>query len=86
MVWDSMFFGRIVQAGYEHEQFYAFFPLYPALVRVLSACGTSVVDRCFAAVEKLLGVIGPMVFLLHSWWYCAGVVQRCVDCRQRSCS
>ena len=39
MVWDSMFLGRIASAGYEYEQFYAFFPLYPLLVRLASSFG-----------------------------------------------
>ena len=39
MVWDSMFFGRIAMAGYEYEQFYAFFPLYPVLIRLASTLG-----------------------------------------------
>lgn len=31
MVWDSVFFTRIARAGYEYEQYYAFFPLLPYL-------------------------------------------------------
>lgn len=44
MVWDSMFFGRIAQEGYEYEQFYAFFPLFPIVVRALVAFGAPEVD------------------------------------------
>jgi len=60
MVWDSMFFGRIVHAGYEHEQFYAFLPLYPVLVRALAACGALKLDRILTAVRLSLCAIGSM--------------------------
>ena len=31
MVWDSVFFSQISRTGYDYEQFYAFFPLFPLL-------------------------------------------------------
>eukprot|EP00053_Salpingoeca_punica_P018044 m.175366 g.175366 ORF g.175366 m.175366 type:complete len:460 (+) comp17345_c0_seq2:299-1678(+) len=34
--WDGVFFRRIAAFGYEHEQFLAFFPLYPSVVRLVS--------------------------------------------------
>ncbi|CAN1749201.1 GPI mannosyltransferase 2 [Linum perenne] len=36
VVWDSVYFVRIAQCGYEYEQTYAFFPLLPALMSLLS--------------------------------------------------
>ncbi|GAX77840.1 hypothetical protein CEUSTIGMA_g5282.t1 [Chlamydomonas eustigma] len=35
ITWDSVFFLEISKRGYEHEQFYAFFPLFPALSGLL---------------------------------------------------
>ncbi len=34
--WDGVFFQRIAEAGYEYEQFHAFFPLVPAVGRAVS--------------------------------------------------
>ncbi|XVF29873.1 hypothetical protein REPUB_Repub16aG0007900 [Reevesia pubescens] len=36
IVWDSVYFVRIAQCGYEYEQFYAFLPLLPACIFILS--------------------------------------------------
>ncbi|XP_021771956.1 GPI mannosyltransferase 2-like isoform X2 [Chenopodium quinoa] len=36
IVWDSVFFVRIAECGYEYEQSYAFFPLFPILIFLLS--------------------------------------------------
>ncbi|CAO2837173.1 unnamed protein product [Amaranthus hypochondriacus] len=36
IVWDSVYFVRIAQCGYEYEQTYAFFPLLPILIFLLS--------------------------------------------------
>ena len=33
VVWDSVFFVQIAKCGYEYEQFHAFFPLLPLLMR-----------------------------------------------------
>lgn len=36
IVWDSVYFVRIAQCGYEYEQFYAFLPLLPLCITLLS--------------------------------------------------
>ncbi|KAK2976993.1 hypothetical protein RJ640_019213 [Escallonia rubra] len=36
IVWDSVYFVRIAQCGYEYEQSYAFLPLLPACISLLS--------------------------------------------------
>ncbi|CAN0910353.1 GPI mannosyltransferase 2 [Linum grandiflorum] len=36
VVWDSVYFVRIAQCGYEYEQSYAFFPLLPVSMSLLS--------------------------------------------------
>ncbi|VFQ69908.1 unnamed protein product [Cuscuta campestris] len=36
IVWDSVYFVRIAQCGYEYEQSYAFFPLLPISISLLS--------------------------------------------------
>src|SRR5688572_19101139 len=35
--WDGVYFTRIAAAGYEYEEFHAFFPLYPLAIRFLSS-------------------------------------------------
>lgn len=44
--WDGVYFSWIAEHGYTYEHFHAFFPLYPAIVRVLS---------------KALSVVFPLV-------------------------
>lgn len=41
IVWDSVYFVRIAQCGYEYEQSYAFLPLLPAFTHLLSRSGKS---------------------------------------------
>ncbi len=36
--WDGVYFKRISEAGYEFEQYFAFFPLFPCLIKACSAC------------------------------------------------
>lgn len=39
VVWDGVFFLRIAQCGYEYEQAYAFLPLLPACIVLLTRSG-----------------------------------------------
>lgn len=39
IVWDGVYFVRIAQCGYEYEQSYAFFPLLPICISLLSRTG-----------------------------------------------
>lgn len=39
VVWDSVYFLRIAQCGYEYEQSYAFLPLLPLAISFLSRTG-----------------------------------------------
>ncbi|KAK3030113.1 hypothetical protein RJ639_038862 [Escallonia herrerae] len=48
IVWDSVYFVRIAQCGYEYEQSYAFLPLLPACISLLSRTG-------FAPLVPLVG-------------------------------
>lgn len=41
IVWDSVYFVRIAQCGYEYEQNYAFLPLIPICISLLSRTGNS---------------------------------------------
>ena len=41
VVWDSVYFVRISQCGYEYEQTYAFLPLLPFFISLLSGTGDS---------------------------------------------
>ena len=80
MVWDSMFFGRIAQAGYEYEQFYAFFPLFPFLVRVLVAlgaprdasllCSSAYASACRATKLLSGAAVQGMALLRACLWKC----------------
>lgn len=36
VVWDGVYFVRIAECGYEYEQTYAFLPLLPICIRLLS--------------------------------------------------
>lgn len=42
IVWDSVYFVRIAQCGYEYEQSYAFFPLLPLSISLVSRTGLSI--------------------------------------------
>ncbi|TXG68198.1 hypothetical protein EZV62_003133 [Acer yangbiense] len=60
IVWDSVYFVRIVQCGYEYEQTYAFLPLLPACISLLSRT----VFAPFVAVfgyRAVLGLCGYVV-------------------------
>ncbi|XP_022718379.1 GPI mannosyltransferase 2-like isoform X1 [Durio zibethinus] len=48
VVWDSVYFLRIAQCGYEYEQSYAFLPLLPACIFILSR-------TVFAPLVSLIG-------------------------------
>ncbi|GJV17506.1 GPI mannosyltransferase 2 isoform X1 [Tanacetum coccineum] len=40
VVWDSVYFVRIAECGYEYEQTYAFLPLFPLSISLLSRTGS----------------------------------------------
>ncbi|WOK93210.1 GPI mannosyltransferase 2 [Canna indica] len=48
VVWDGVYFVRIAECGYEYEQTYAFFPLLPACISILSR-------SLFAPLVPLIG-------------------------------
>ncbi|KAJ4896837.1 hypothetical protein Rs2_23631 [Raphanus sativus] len=54
VVWDSVYFLRISQCGYEYEQTYAFLPLLPFFISLLSR-------TVFAPLVPLIGLRGVMV-------------------------
>ncbi|KAJ4724078.1 GPI mannosyltransferase 2 [Melia azedarach] len=53
IVWDSVYFVRIAQCGYEYEQTYAFLPLLPACIRLISR----------TVLAPFVGVIGNRAVL-----------------------
>eukprot|EP00052_Salpingoeca_macrocollata_P023095 m.202430 g.202430 ORF g.202430 m.202430 type:complete len:423 (+) comp21955_c1_seq3:2269-3537(+) len=53
--WDGVFFREIALHGYHHEQFFAFFPLYPWLVRGLAGA--------FSCLSECLSVLVAGVLL-----------------------
>lgn len=44
--WDGVFFTHLSVAGYEYEQFHAFFPLLPIALRVARYAWNGVRARC----------------------------------------
>ncbi|CAN8312026.1 unnamed protein product [Cochlearia groenlandica] len=55
IVWDSVYFIRIAECGYEYEQAYAFLPLLPFFISLLSR-------TFFAPLVPLIGLRAVMVF------------------------
>lgn len=43
IVWDSVYFVRIAQCGYEYEQSYAFLPLLPICISFMSRTGIIII-------------------------------------------
>lgn len=67
IVWDSVYFVRIAQCGYEYEQSYAFFPLLPASISLLSRTGEFYirifsVPYCFHFLARLLNILIYVLF------------------------
>lgn len=54
VVWDSVYFLRITECGYEYEQTYAFLPLLPFFISLLSR-------TVFAPLVPLIGLRAVMV-------------------------
>lgn len=50
VVWDSVYFVRIAQCGYEYEQSFAFLPLLPLCIRLLSHSGKTTPSLSFRFV------------------------------------
>lgn len=46
IVWDSVYFVRIAKCGYEYEQSYAFLPLLPVCIFILSRTGLILYYKC----------------------------------------
>ncbi|CAM8949231.1 unnamed protein product [Rhodiola kirilowii] len=61
IVWDGVYFSRIAQCGYEYEQTYAFLPLFPICMRVLSRT----VFRPLVPLIGLRAVLGVSGYLLN---------------------
>ena len=75
-VWDSVYYLRIAECGYEYEQTHAFFPLLPWLMRVLAkAMRASLVlgssDRCLLALNGLVISNGAFVLSAVCLYECA---------------
>mmetsp|Transcript_11119 Transcript_11119/g.18162 ORF Transcript_11119/g.18162 Transcript_11119/m.18162 type:complete len:435 (-) Transcript_11119:167-1471(-) len=63
--WDSFFFVRISEHGYEYEQTFAFFPLFPGAISSLSSF-LSYLGRLRPCATLLSGVIISLVSFLIS--------------------
>ncbi|MCL7028451.1 hypothetical protein MKW94_001896 [Papaver nudicaule] len=72
IVWDGVYFIRIAQCGYEYEQTYAFFPLLPIFIYILSRTifAPLVPIIGYRAVLGLSGyVINNIAFLLAAVYF-----------------
>ncbi|XP_077236297.1 uncharacterized protein LOC143877880 [Tasmannia lanceolata] len=70
IVWDGVYFVRIAQCGYEYEQTYAFLPLLPICIRLLSR-------TIFASLVPILGyraVLGLSAYVLNNVAFLAAAV------------
>ncbi|KAJ0771617.1 putative GPI mannosyltransferase 2 [Helianthus annuus] len=63
VVWDSVYFVRIAQCGYEYEQTYAFLPLFPAFILILSR----------TVFQPLIPLIGDRAVLALSGYFVSNV-------------
>ncbi|KAK9806200.1 hypothetical protein WJX72_005101 [[Myrmecia] bisecta] len=73
-VWDSVFFTRVAQCGYEYEHFHAFFPLLPGLLRLAQVSVTQ--PEGWAEVCGLL--LSNIAFVASALLFCrlsSGVLQ-----------
>lgn len=71
IVWDGVYFVRIAQCGYEYEQTYAFLPLLPACVVLLSRTGAWILVF-FTLFVRFLRFLDPNMnwVLLVFWLFC----------------
>ncbi|KAJ0020166.1 hypothetical protein Pint_31359 [Pistacia integerrima] len=72
VVWDSVYFVRIAQCGYEYEQSFAFLPLLPLCIRLLSHTVLAPLVSVFGyrAVLALSGyVVSNVAFLLAAVYF-----------------
>jgi len=74
--WDGIYFTRIAQVGYEFENVFAFFPLYPAIIHVLQTICT-----CHYLPYVRLVTI-PSIFLAVSvkLSFSSGQLVACLQC------
>ncbi|KAL6966273.1 hypothetical protein U1Q18_032056 [Sarracenia purpurea var. burkii] len=71
IVWDSVYFVRIAQCGYEYEQSYAFLPMLPLSISLLSRTGRLRFDGSVAIdIRDLLGFISEAVLGLSGYVIC----------------
>ncbi|XP_044482746.1 GPI mannosyltransferase 2 [Mangifera indica] len=72
VVWDSVYFVRIAQCGYEYEQSFAFLPVLPICIRLLSHSVLAPLVRVigYRAVLALSGyVVSNVAFLLAAVYF-----------------
>lgn len=67
VLWDSVFFVRTAQCGYEFEQAHAFFPLLPAVLRLLTTLtGLPIVFSGFSGSSSVGYAWSLRAFTWHS--------------------
>ena len=60
--WDAVYFLRIAQVGYEHEQVHAFFPGFPVVIRALQLLISPLLDSVsVSAIVDQLAVCGFII-------------------------
>lgn len=84
IVWDSVYFVRIAQCGYEYEQTYAFLPLLPLCISLLSRTGlvqlyqffsdTFLVNLLVFFIFKQYPVGNLSTLCIPTWWFCISLL------------
>ncbi|KAG4180313.1 hypothetical protein ERO13_A10G158900v2 [Gossypium hirsutum] len=72
VIWDSVYFVRIAQCGYEYEQSYAFLPLWPACIFAFSRTVFAPLDTIigYRAVLALSGyVVCNVAFIFTAMYF-----------------
>lgn len=69
IVWDGVYFVRIAQCGYEYEKSYAFLPLLPFCISLLSRTGLLITLEFSVCFTELAGSLVFFVISLFIWLY-----------------
>ncbi|XP_038053278.1 GPI mannosyltransferase 2-like [Patiria miniata] len=72
--WDASYFLHIAQHGYTKPQMFAFFPLYPSLVRVLTDFFVMPVQNLFSLHMSLYSCVVLSAVTLNICFFCSAAI------------